>query len=88
MASKKGQLPELLFVKPIGGGQHKAKHTHVVFLVEEWDAEGLPYKMRLLAMDEVVNVEDVANSGREFMTGYIQSQMLEPRPEKANRKAK
>jgi len=85
--SKKGLLPDLLFVKPIGGGQRKAQHTHVVFIVEEWDELGRPLRCRLCAdADESINVEDLAAAGGEFITGYVQSQMLEERPEKANKK--
>ena len=85
--SKRGQLPELLFVKPIGGGRVKVQHRQVLFIVEEWDEDGLPKRCRLFSDESVaVNVEEFTNAGGEFMTAYIQTQMLDPHPEKANKK--
>lgn len=81
----KGKMPELIFVAPIGT-KHKTKHTRALFIVEEWDENGIPLRMRLCSDDEIINVAKVADQGLEFITGYIQAVNFEPRPAKANRK--
>ena len=43
----KGQLPELIFVHPVGHTKHKIRHLHVVFTIEEWDQFGIPRKLTL-----------------------------------------
>ena len=87
MSTKKGTLPELLFVHPIGHVKHKIRHKHVMFLIEEWDELGRPKKLTLLPNEDAVDVGDIAERGAEFMSGYIQGHMTDPRPDKQNKKA-
>lgn len=85
--AKKGELPDLIFVHPIGHGRNKIRHKHVVFVVEEWDEYGRPRKLVLAHDEDVFDMEQIASSGREFMTGYIQGHMTQPCPDRANKKA-
>lgn len=77
--SNKGKLPELLFVSPIGAGQQKIRHKHVVFEIVEFAEDGWPKLLRLIRDDEVI---DLADPNRKttpaFMTGYCQERSLAP----------
>ena len=84
-SSNKGNLPELIFIAPIGAPRHKIRHAHVLFVVEEWDGNGLPLRCRLANDEEVYNVEAFTASGGEFMTAYIQERMLEVHSDKVNK---
>lgn len=86
--AKRGELPDLIFVGPIGGGKVKARHTHVAFVVEEWDELGRPMRLRLCKEDEEYQVEEFTAADGEFITGYIQSQMLFEHVEKRNKRMK
>lgn len=83
----KGELPELIFVSPIGHGRHKMRHVRALFLVEEWDEYGRPLIVRMCHdKNQKFDLEDVNARGIEFMTGYIPIQMTDSRVEKANKK--
>lgn len=65
----RGDMPEILFVKPIGGGRVKAKHQHTVFKVIDHHPSGAPKNCVLVENHETVNVDE----GMEFITAYVPS---------------
>jgi len=83
--AKKGELPDLIFVSPIGNGRRKMRMVHALFTVEEWYSDGTPKKLTLRRNDEVLDMQKASDSGTEFMTAYIPEVMTEPHPEKANK---
>lgn len=85
--AKKGNMPELIFIGPIGA-KGKMRFEYVLFTVEEWDENGIPRKLTLRAADESLSTQEIVDSGTEFMTAYIQKNMLDPHPAKANKKVK
>ncbi len=70
----KGDMPELLFVKPIGGGRTKSKHQLTVFRVLDRHLNGTPKTCVLLGNDETVNIK----GGEEFITAYVPSVNFDP----------
>lgn len=79
--SKKGELPEILFVAPIGRGRDKIRHKHTVFEVIEKDDQGIPTLCRMMRDDEIVDLESRKYEGRTptFITAYIQASNLIPK---------
>lgn len=86
--AKKGEMPDMIFVGPIGHGKQKMRFVHVVFSIEEWDENGVPRKLTLRGDKEVMDTAKIVESGVEFMTAYIPEIMLVKKPTKANKKAK
>lgn len=68
--SKKGQLPELLFVSPIGC-REKIRHKHIVLRVLS-KRDGIPLLCQVMEDNETVNLQ----GGEEFITAYVQEQVL------------
>lgn len=64
--AKKGEMPELIFIAPIGGGR-KTRYKHCVFQVLTQREDGLPLTCRLIQDDEVVNLV----GGEYFITAYV-----------------
>lgn len=75
--SKKGLLPSLIFVAPIGKGAQKIRHKHVVFEVVEFAEDGWPKLLRLMRDDEVVDLE-ARTTPPAFMTAYCQERSVGP----------
>lgn len=73
MARNKGEMPPVSFIGP---GRTKVKHVYVLFQILERDEQGIATKCRLCRDDEVFDVTDPKN--RDFMTGYIPAQCMEP----------
>lgn len=77
MCAKKGSMPELIFISPIGDGKKKLKHVHTVFEVLEADKDGVPTVCRMVKDDEIIDLAGKTENGvavvRRFMTGYIQA---------------
>lgn len=83
--AKKGEMPDMIFVGPIG---HVKQKMCFVFSIEEWDENGVPRKLTLRGDKEVMDTAKIVESGVEFMTAYIPEIMLVKKPTKANKKAK
>lgn len=64
-------MPEIVFLGP---KHHKVKHKLVVLKIDEKDENGVPRKMSVILDHETVDID----AGMEFMTAYIQAQMLRP----------
>lgn len=69
--SRRGQLPELLFVAPVGAGRVKIRHRHVAMRVLS-KRDGVPLMLQLMRDDEVVDIQ----GGEEFVTAYLQERVL------------
>lgn len=76
MAKNRGNLPDVIFVSPIGNNKNKIRHRHVAFRVVEFTEDGRPLNLRLIDDDETVNVQNPDGTPRAFMTGYVQEHSL------------
>jgi len=69
----KGQMPDLIFVGPVGEGKQKLRYKQVVFQILQKNPNGTPLTCRLIQDKQTVHLE----GGEEFMTAYIPQIMLE-----------
>jgi hypothetical protein len=74
----KGQMPEMIFVAPVGDNRNKQRYRYVLFEVVEKHPDGTPSKTILLKDDAVIDLELVRPGmhHREFLTAYVPEVVL------------
>jgi hypothetical protein len=67
-------MPDIVFIGP---GKRKEKYKHVLFVIEESDADGRPSIIRMAKEDELFDLAaaDAEGKSLKFMTGYVLSHM-------------
>lgn len=74
MKNKDRRLPELVFIGP---PKFRSKYVLRAFAILELNAEGVPTVIRMLSMEEEIDVRELPFG---FMTGYVPEVMTKPNP--------